>query len=86
MDEKDKRLGFVGIMIEHDENNVVEVQKILSGCAPVIMGRMGLPHLKDDTVSVITLIVNATTDEIGAMTGKLGRIKGVSVKSGLCKV
>jgi len=46
---------------------------------------MGLPHhLKD--LNIITLIVDATTDEIGALTGKLGMIKDVTVKSTLAKV
>ena len=44
-----------------------------------------LPMLAHDT-SVITLIVNATTDEVGTLTGKLGMIDGVSVKSAMSKV
>lgn len=43
-----------------------------------------LPYKEKDT-GVIVLIVEATTDELGAFTGKLGRIKGVSVKSALVK-
>ena len=46
---------------------------------------MGLPHLEDDQISVITLIVQSTTDQLGGLTGKLGKIPGVSVKSGLTK-
>ncbi|MCK9432285.1 MAG: CopG family transcriptional regulator, partial [Candidatus Omnitrophica bacterium] len=45
---------------------------------------MGIPHVKRE-LSVMVLIVNATTDELGALTGKLGKIPGVSVKSGLSK-
>lgn len=45
---------------------------------------MGIPY-KDRGVSVISLIVDGTTDEISAMTGKLGKIIGVSVKSALTK-
>ena len=47
---------------------------------------MGLPHLEENRIAVITLIVQATTDELGGLTGKLGRIQGVSVKSGLTKI
>ena len=49
------------------------------------MGRMGIPHLLKE-LSVIVVIVNATTDELGALTGKLGKVAGVSVKSALSKV
>ncbi|OQY31308.1 MAG: CopG family transcriptional regulator [Spirochaetaceae bacterium 4572_59] len=81
----DKRYGFVGITLEKKLDYALEVQKILSEYAEIILGRMGLPHLEDDQISVITLIVQSTTDELGGLTGKLGKIPGVSVKSGLTK-
>lgn len=80
-----KRYGFVGITINKNRTSGVEVQKILSEHSEIIMGRMGLPHLDNDNIAVITLIVNTTTDELGSLTGKLGKIEGISVKSGLCK-
>lgn len=81
-----KRYGFVGITIDKTKTTGVEVQKVLSIYPEIIMGRMGLPSLEDGKISVITLIVNTTTDELGALTGKLGKINGVNVKSGLCKI
>ena len=80
-----KRYGFVGITIDKTVTTGVEVQKVLSKNSDIIMGRMGIPSLDDGTISVITLIVNTTTDELGALTGKLGKLNGVNVKSGLCK-
>jgi putative iron-only hydrogenase system regulator len=41
---------------------------------------MGVPY-RERGISVISLIVDGTTDEISAMTGKLGKLQGVSVKS-----
>lgn len=79
------RYGFVGITINTDITTGVEVQKILSNYSDIIMGRMGIPAVEDGSISVITLIVKTTNDELGALTGKLGKLKGVSVKSGLCK-
>ena len=79
-----KRLGFVGIIIQDRKVSAGLVNTILSEFGQIIVGRMGIPHLKDKR-SIITLIVEATTDELGALTGKLGKIPGVSVKSGLCK-
>ena len=85
MSEADKRFGFVGITIEHKEDSGSQVQDVISAYSDIILGRMGLPHLDEDRISVITLIVHASTDELGGLTGKLGRIPGVSVKSGLTK-
>lgn len=79
------RYGFVGITIRKDITTGVEVQKILSKYSDIIMGRMGIPAVEDGSISVITLIVKTSTDELGALTGKLGKLNGVNVKSGLCK-
>ena len=80
----EKRLGFVGIIIEDRRRQAKEVNNVLGKFADVIAARMGLPY-KQKNCSVITLIVDATTDELGALTGKLGAIEGVSVKSALSK-
>jgi len=45
---------------------------------------MGVPYEKR-SCSALTLIVDATTDELGVLTGKLGNLPGVSVKSMLSK-
>jgi len=79
-----KRLGFVGIIIENRKKSAPSVNAVLTEFGDLVIGRMGIPHVKEDH-SVIALIVDATTDEVGAMTGKLGAIKGVSVKSALSK-
>lgn len=80
----DKRLGFVGIIIEDRNKNVGNVNEVLSEHAAIIAGRMGIPY-KEKDCSVITVIVDATTDELGRLTGKLGQLEGVSVKSALSK-
>jgi putative iron-only hydrogenase system regulator len=80
----DKRLGFVGIIIEDRKNQAQQVNNVLSEFGEVIAARVGLPY-KEKNCCVITLIVDATTNELGALTGKLGAIKGISVKSALAK-
>jgi putative iron-only hydrogenase system regulator len=80
----DKRLGFMGIIVTDRGNQAGEVNKVLSEFGSIIQGRMGIPY-KERNCSVITIIVDATTDDIGALTGRLGLIKGVSVKSALSK-
>lgn len=79
-----KRLGFVGIIIEDKQLCSDPVNKILSEFSELILTRTGLPRAKEN-YSVITLVIDATTDELGRLTGRLGSIPGVSVKSGMAK-
>ncbi len=79
----ERRIGFVGIILESRES-VDAVNHALSEHADLILARVGLPR-REKKVSVITLVVEATTDELGALTGRLGTIAGVSVKSALAK-
>jgi putative iron-only hydrogenase system regulator len=79
----DKRIGVVAIIVENGDN-IQRVNSILSSYSELIVGRMGVPY-KEKNVKVISIIVDGTTDEIGAMTGKLGRLDGVAVKSALTK-
>jgi putative iron-only hydrogenase system regulator len=58
----------------------MRVNEILHEHAGIIVGRLGIPY-KERKISAIALIVDGTTDQIGAMTGKLGNIPGVKVKS-----
>jgi len=80
----EKRLGFVGIIIENRKVMAPQVNKILTESGEMIIGRMGIPY-KEKHCSVIILIIDATTDELGALTGKLGKLEGVAVKSALTK-
>ncbi len=84
MTDSQKRLGFVGVIVDNREKCAGVVNDVLSEHAELILARTGLPNAKGNT-SVITLVIDATTDEVGVLTGKLGRINGVSVKSGLAK-
>ena len=79
----ERRIGFVGLILEGRES-VEAVNRVLSEHAELILARVGLPR-RDKGVSVITLVVEATTDELGGLTGKLGKAPGVSVKSALSK-
>ena len=79
-----KRLGFMGIIVTDRNKQAGEVNKILSEFGNIIQGRMGIPY-KERNCSIITLIVDASTDDVGALTGRLGLIPGVSVKSALSK-
>ena len=77
----EKRVGVVGIIVENRER-AKEVNEILHKYDEIIVGRMGVPY-KERGISVISLIVDGTTDEISAMTGKIGKIADVQVKTAL---
>lgn len=79
----DKRIGIIGIVVE-DLTSAERVNGILHDYAGLIVGRMGIPY-RERGVSVITLIVDGSNDDISAMTGKLGRISGITVKSMVTK-
>lgn len=80
----DNRIGVIGIVVTNIENSNL-VNNILHDYADLIIGRMGIPY-KERDVSVISLLVDGTSDKISALTGKLGKITGVQVKSALTKV
>lgn len=79
----DKRIAVIGIIIE-DISISEKVNDILHEYGDIIIGRMGVPY-KERGVSVISVIVDAPSDVISAVTGKLGKIKGVYVKSAISK-
>ncbi|HNV24525.1 MAG TPA: iron-only hydrogenase system regulator [Candidatus Omnitrophota bacterium] len=77
-----KRLGFIGIIVEDRKKIADKLNHLLSEFGDDIVARVGIPY-KERNCSVITLIVDLTTDELGALTGKLGALKGITVKSAL---
>jgi putative iron-only hydrogenase system regulator len=82
--DMEQRVGFVGIIVEDRHAAAPRVNEILTECGRIIVARTGLPYARRGC-SVITLIVDATTDEIGELTGRLGQLPGVSVKSALSR-
>ncbi len=74
------RIAVVGIVIEKDRSSARQVNEVLSAYGDYIVGRMGVPDRQND-VYVISVIVKGTNEIISALTGKLGKITGVKVKS-----
>ena len=79
----DKRIAVVGIILD-DTDRAEEVNNVLHQYSEIIVGRMGLPY-KERGCSVISVIVDADTDKISALTGRLGKISGISVKAAISK-
>ena len=81
----EKHVGVIAILIHDRKIAAPKVNEVLTHYGDLIVGRMGIPYAKRGDMHVITLIVDGTNDELGAMTGKLGAVKGVTVKSTLAK-
>lgn len=64
---------------------VDQLNKILHDYANFIIGRMGLPYKAKD-INIICVAVDAPQDSISALSGKLGRIDGVTAKTALAKI
>ena len=73
------RVAVIGIIVE-DENSVNELNSILHDYGNYIIGRMGVPY-RSKGINIISLAVDAPQDVISALSGKIGRIKGVSAKA-----
>ena len=80
--ENKNRIAVIGIVVSNREEAAKKVNEILSNHGSIIVGRMGIPY-KERDMSVMSIIADGSNDEIGALTGKLGNIKGVKVKVAL---
>lgn len=77
----ENRIGAV-IIVLNDQVDIQQVNAIISDHSEMILGRQGIP-LRDRSTNVISLVLEGNTDRIGSLTGKLGRIPGVKVRSAL---
>lgn len=75
----ENRIALVGIIVE-DAAAAAEVNRILHEYSSYIIGRMGLPY-KEKNVNIISVVMDAPNDFISSLSGKLGMIRGISVKT-----
>ena len=75
----DARIGAVIVLVT-EEGDIQRINSIISEHADLILGRQGIP-LRERSANVISLVMEGDTDRIGSLTGKLGRLAGVKVKS-----
>ena len=73
------RIALIGIIVE-DSNEIEKLNLILHEYSSYIIGRMGIPY-KEKDVCVISIVIDASNDVISSLSGKLGMIKGISVKT-----
>lgn len=77
------RVAVIGIIVEVPDS-AEKVNSVLHEYGEHIIGRMGIPY-REKGISIISIAVDAPQDDISAMSGKLGRIPGVSVKAAYAK-
>ena len=78
------RFGTISIFINSGRCPVSEINDLLTKNSEMILGRIGIPNPKQK-LNVICLIIYGDTDQIGSLTGKLGLLDGIQVKSYLYK-
>ncbi len=71
---------MVNILVENRQNAYKQVNELLHNFADVIRLRVGYP-VPDENMAIILLVVKADNDTMGSLSGKLGQIKDVKVKT-----
>jgi len=81
--ENETRAAILAIIVE-DTESAESLNGILHEYAEYIIGRMGLPYRKKN-INIISVVVDAPNDIINTLSGKIGRLNGVSVKAAYSK-
>ena len=74
----DTRVAIIGIILEN-KDEVEKLNSILHDYSKWIIGRMGMPYPKK-SVNIINIIVDAPQDEINTLSGKIGKLSGITSK------
>ncbi len=77
------RIAVIGIVVEN-EDAVERLNEILHEYRSYIIGRMGIPY-RAKNMSIISIAIDAPADAISALTGKIGKLDGVSSKTAYAK-
>ncbi|MBQ3486131.1 MAG: iron-only hydrogenase system regulator [Clostridia bacterium] len=80
----DTRVAVMSIIVS-DGEMAERINAILHEYGEHIIGRMGIPYRKR-RVSIISVALDAPQDVIAALSGKIGALKGVSVKTAYSSV
>ncbi len=73
------RIAVVGIIVE-DMTQTDKINALLSEYREYVVGRLGIPYDRKE-VCVISIVLDAPNDAISALTGKLGRLPGITAKA-----
>ena len=73
------RIAVISIIVE-DTSAVEKLNIILHEYAQYVIGRFGIPY-RERGISIICVVMEAPQDDISALSGKIGRLKGVTAKA-----
>ena len=77
------RVAVISVIVENPDA-VQQINEILHSASDYIIGRMGLPY-KCKNINIISIVIDAPTNIISTVSGKLGRLSGVTVKTAYSK-
>lgn len=80
----EKRVAVMGIIVEATDI-VEQLNSILHEYSKFIIGRMGIPY-REKNISIISIAIDAPQDTISALSGKIGKLPGISVKTAYSNV
>ena len=80
----DTRVAVISIIVE-DNNSIETLNQLLYDARDHIIGRMGIPY-REKGISIISIAIDAPQNTISALSGKIGRLKGVSSKTAYSNV
>jgi putative iron-only hydrogenase system regulator len=75
----DTRVAIIGIIVAKGES-VEKLNNVLHEYGRYIIGRMGIPY-RSRGINIISIAIDAPQDAISALSGKIGRLEGVSAKT-----
>ena len=80
----ESRVALIAIIVEAPEK-AVEVNEILHEYGDFIIGRMGIPY-RQKGVNIISIALDAPQEVISALSGKIGKIENVNVKTAFSNI
>ena len=79
----EKRVAVISIIVE-EPDRVNQINEILHSASDYIIGRMGIPYREKD-INIISIVIDAPVNIINNVSGKLGRLSGVTAKTAYSK-
>ena len=75
----ESRVALIGIIVENPES-VEAINSLLHDKAQFILGRMGIPY-REKGINIISIAMDAPLNVINTLSGRIGRLSGVSAKA-----
>ena len=77
--DMETRVAIIGIIVEN-KDAVEKLNMLLHDYSQYIIGRMGIPY-REKNINIISVVIDAPQDIISALSGKIGKLKGISAKT-----